>query len=188
MLMTSFYKLGTDTQFDKCLPDTLREEGGYSNDAHDPGGMTMQGVTQREYDIWRRANGLATQWVKNITADEMRSIYYFSYWLPHCLKLPHGLDLCMFDTNVNNGTHAGVLLLQRALSIAADGVWGPQTESEVQNIRDANVPNLIVRFYQVRASYYSSLRNFRYFGKAWLRRDLEIEKWALAMVQGEAQA
>ena len=40
-------------RFLACLPFTLKEEGGYSNDAHDPGGKTMEGIIQREYDRYR---------------------------------------------------------------------------------------------------------------------------------------
>jgi lysozyme family protein len=178
------YQLGSDPAFERCLPDTLKEEGGYSNDAHDPGGMTMEGIIQREYDKWRRAQGLPTQWVKKISQDEVRTIYHDEYWLPFCPKLPAGLDLCLFDTNVNNGVHAGMVLLQRALHIADDGMWGPQTAQEVAEITAEEVTALVRSYYSLRASYYRSLRNFQYFGKDWLRRDLDIENWALAMVAG----
>jgi glycosyl hydrolase family 108 len=79
------YPMGLDPEFEKCLPDTLVQEGGYSNDAHDPGGMTMYGIIQREYDLKRRQWGFPTQWVKKISADEYRTIYYTDYW---CQVLP----------------------------------------------------------------------------------------------------
>lgn len=188
------YQLGSDPAFEKCLPDTLQEEAphsenlsdprNYSNDAHDPGGMTMDGIVQREYDRWRRAQGLPTQWVKKISGDEVRTIYHDDYWLPNCPKLPTGLDLCVFDTNVNNGVHAGTVLLQRVLAIADDGVWGPATDREVAGIYAEEIPALIRSYYGLRASYYRSLRNFQYFGKDWLRRDADIQRWALAMANG----
>jgi lysozyme family protein len=178
------YRLGSDPAFEKCLPDTLTEEGGYSNDAHDPGGMTMEGIIQREYDRWRRAQGLPTQWVKNISGDELRTIYHDEYWSPNCPKLPDGLDLCVFDTNVNNGVHAGTVLLQRVLGIADDGLWGSQTDREVASIHPEEIVALIRSYYGLRASYYRSLRNFQYFGKDWLRRDSDIQMWALAMAAG----
>jgi len=179
--MTPLYKVGDDPAFDKCLPDTLIEEGGYSNDPHDPGGMTMEGIIQREYDRWRRARGLPTQWVRKIADDEMRTIYHDEYWLPDCPKLPAGLNLCVFDTNVNNGIHAGTVLLQRTLGISADGVWGAETDKTVAAIAAADLQRLIQRFYTLRGRYYQSLRNFQYFGRDWMRRDLDIEKWALKM-------
>jgi Glycosyl hydrolase 108 len=48
-----------------AIPDlhsyTLAEEGGDSNDAHDPGGRTHKGIIQREYDRYRRQKGLPLQ-------------------------------------------------------------------------------------------------------------------------------
>jgi lysozyme family protein len=189
----TLYQLGSDPEFEKCLPDTLAEEDpdpanlsdpkNYSNDAHDPGGMTMDGIIQREYDVFRKAQGLPTKWIKNITADEVRTIYHDSYWLPHCQECPAGLNLCLFDTNVNNGTHAGIVLLQRALAITDDGQWGPETALAVKLTAEA-LPLAIRHFYQKRAAYYQSLANFRYFGKDWMRRDADIQNWALAMATG----
>src|ERR1700726_1113750 len=115
------YPLGLDPKFEACLPDTLVQEGGYSNDAHDPGGMTMLGIIQKEYDLKRRQWGLPTQWVKNISKDEMRTIYFTDYWMPDCPQLPAGLDLEFFDLNVNGGSHRAVITLQQALFIHDDG-------------------------------------------------------------------
>lgn len=181
--MTPLYQLGDDAAFERCLPSTLKEEGGYSNDAHDPGGMTMEGIIQREYDRWRIARGLPTRWVKNIAPDEMRTIYHDEYWLPHCPKVAAGLDLCLFDTNVNNGVHAGIVLLQRALGVTADGIFGPQTNLACAALKgnQQGIHLAIAKFYAARRAYYMSLRNFQYFGRDWLRRDLDIEQAALKM-------
>jgi lysozyme family protein len=187
--MSDMYVLGTYPDFEASLKFTLPEEGGYSNDAHDPGGMTMKGIIQREYDSWRKRHGLPTQWVKKISDDEMRTIYCNEYWLPHCPLVPRGLDLCLFDTNVNNGVHAGMVLLQRALQVHDDGLWGPETEGAVNVLRApaSELHDVIVLFYQKRKAYYQSLRNFRYFDTDWLRRDLHMEQAALKLIEGEAQ-
>lgn len=190
----ALYRLGDDPAFERCLPDTLKEEGpvpnnlrdvrNYSNDVHDAGGKTMDGIIQREYDKWRIARGLPTRWVRNIDPLEVYTIYRSDYWLPFCPKAPAGLDLCLFDTNVNNGVHAGTVLLQRALGITADGIFGDETTMSVMALKsDAKGTHVaIAKFYQVRRAYYLSLRDARYFGNDWLRRDLDIEKWAFSMV------
>jgi hypothetical protein len=87
--MTVLYQLGDDPSFDRCLPDTLKEEGpdaanlrdarNYSNDPHEKGGATMDGIIQREYDKLRLAQGLPTRWVKNIDPQEVRTIYRAEY-------------------------------------------------------------------------------------------------------------
>jgi lysozyme family protein len=184
---TSFvpYILGLDLRFEVCLPDTLVQEGGYSNDAHDPGGMTMKGIIQREYDAKRRQWGLPTQWVRKISDDEMRTIYYTDYWLPYCPHLPAGLDLEFFDLDVNGGPHRAVVTLQRALLITDDGMFGPATQAAVDTVvskgQDA-ILSLIESFKAQREAFYRALATFRYFGTDWIRRSEEIAK------QGEAMA
>ena len=190
---TSFipYPLGSDPKFEACLPDTLRQEGGYSNDAHDPGGMTMEGIIQREYDLKRRQWGLPTQWVKKISADEMRTIYYTDYWLPFCPRLPSGLDLEFFDLSVNGGAHRSAVTLQRALRVADDGVLGPQTFAALHAVEangSAAVNSLVVTFKQYREAFYRSLTTFRYFGSDWIRRSEEIEKEAEGMEKSPAES
>ena len=176
------YPLGLDPKFEKCLPDTLVQEGGYSNDPHDPGGRTMLGIIQKEYDLKRRQWGLPTQWVKNISADEMRTIYYTDYWLPYGPTLPPGLDLEYFDDCVNQGSHRAIVLLQRALLVDADGSFGQLTEMAVHNAIDAKrVVAIIDRYKEARENFYRSLPTFRYFGGDWIRRSETIGKQADAM-------
>jgi lysozyme family protein len=182
------YPFGLDPKFETCLPDTLVQEGGYSNDAHDPGGMTMLGIIQKEYDLKRRQWGLPTQWVKNISKDEMRTIYYTDYWLPYAPELPAGLDLEFFDLCVNGGQHRAIVTLQRALAISSDGLWGLQTEDAVTTMIAAGNPaRTIMAFKAEREAFYRSLSTFRFFGKDWIRRSEEIGSQAAAMDQkGEA--
>lgn len=180
--MTNYYKLGTDPQFEKCMPPMLAQEGGYSNDAHDPGGMTMYGIIQREYDHRRKLWGLPTQWVKKISQDEVRTIYYIDYWLPHCPNLPAGLDLEFFDLCVNGGPHRAIVTLQRVLAIHADGVWGPLTDDAVTTMVAAGNPTRTINEYKnERERFYHSLSTFQFFGKGWIRRSEEIAKQALDM-------
>jgi len=90
--------------FEKCLAITLQWEGGYSNHPDDPGGPTMKGVIQREYDAWRRSKGLTVQPVKLIGTGELQAIYRTQYWdVMACDGLPAGYDLCVFDAAVNSG-------------------------------------------------------------------------------------
>lgn len=182
------YVIGTDPQFEKCLPDILVQEGGYSNDAHDPGGMTDDGIIQREYDLDRRAWGLPTQWVKNITPDEYRTIYYTKYWLPYCPELPDGLDLEFFDLSVNGGPHRAIVTLQRVLGIGADGQWGMLTSTAVSKLSGSNtaIDQAIVAYKTQREAFYRSLGTFRFFGKDWIRRSEEIEKQAAKMEPAES--
>lgn len=178
------YSLGRDLKFERCLPDTLVQEGGYSNDAHDPGGMTMEGIIQREYDRKRRQWGLPTRWVKLISPDEMRTIYYTDYWLPDGPKLPAGLDLECFDQCVNEGSHRAIVLLQRALLVDADGDFGDKTAAAVNfAIERKRVVVVIDRYKEARENFYRALPTFRYFGSDWIRRSETIDKQADALAE-----
>lgn len=176
-------------RFYTCLPFTLAQEApdssdwsnlkNFSDDAHDPGGETMNGIIQREYDTFRKSEGLPTQDVRKITQDEGDTIYEDSYWLPYCPKLPAGLDLSFFDSAVNEGTTEAVKILQFSLGVASDGDWGPLTDAGVTAIKD--VPAAIKAFTARREAVYRLFNGFQYFGTDWERRSAEIGAEALKM-------
>lgn len=176
-------------RFLACLPFTLAQEcphpnnwsdpRNFSNDKHDPGGKTMCGIIQREYDIWRKGDGLPTQDVRKITQIEGRVIYNENYWQPHCPTLAPGLDLCFFDTAVNMGTTEAIKVLQHALGTSSDGDWGPATQKAVD---EASSIAAIKAFTARRLAVYHMMSGFRYFGADWTRRTSEIGAEALKMV------
>lgn len=167
-------------------PDDWYNARNFSNDAHDPGGKTMCGITQREYDNDRKRHGMVCRDVRQITETEGYSIYRLSYWSPHCDSLPPGLDLCFFDSSVNEGCTEAVRILQHVLDIEADGMWGPQTAAAVAAIPQVShpvqLPAIIRAFTARRETVYRESKGFPYFGKDWLRRSKEIGDEALKMV------
>jgi lysozyme family protein len=184
------YPVGLDPKFERCLPFTEAQEGvpwasgpmparAFSNDAHDPGGKTGEGIVQREYDLKRRQWGLPTQDIRKMSKDEERTIYYTDYWLPYGPELPAGLDLECFDNCVNEGTHRAIELLQVALRVHVDGQFGPQTKAAIAGTND--VTSLIDRYKVAREAFYHGLKTFRYFGAGWIRRSEQIAKQSDAM-------
>ena len=109
-----------------------------------------------------------TQPVRNITYAQGESIYLNSYWLPNCPTLPPGLDLCVFDTNVNMGPGEGTMILQYVLGISVDGIWGPQTAAAVAGITD--VVSVINAYTARREAVYRTFGGFSEFGGDWIRR------------------
>jgi lysozyme family protein len=80
--------------FERCLAITLKWEGGYSNHPDDPGGPTMRGIIQREYDAWRKKHDMRLRPVRQIDEDEVQAIYRNEYWdAMGCDELPAGFDL-----------------------------------------------------------------------------------------------
>lgn len=194
------YPIGLDQKFELCLPDTEVEEGvpwtsgplparAFSNDAHDPGGKTGEGIIQKEYDAKRRMWGLPLQDIRKISKDEERTIYYTDYWLPDCPQLPAGLDLECFDQNVNEGPSRSTKLLQIALGFRGgdvDGNFGQKTLAAVQGIHD--VDDLIDRYMVVREAFYHGLGTYKYFGKDWIARSQRIDTKAKALYNASLKA
>jgi len=176
-------------RFPICLPFTLAQEcplpndwsnlKNFSNDAHDPGGQTMCGIIQREYDTYRKSKGLPVQSVKLLTQAEGDDIYEHSYWDPYCSLLPVGLDLSFFDASVNEGTHEAIKILQVALRLRDDGTWGPQTGNAVKTIADPGT--VIATFTARRQVVYREMPGFKYFGTDWIGRAQEIGAEAAKM-------
>lgn len=174
----------TSPEFEACLPFVLKEEGGYSNTPGDHGGATNHGIIQREYDIYRHGKQLPLQSVRLISSDEYREIYWTSYWLPHCQELPAGLNLSVFNINVNGGPARGTKLLQMCLGLTVDGVWGPATDKAVAGIADT--AKIIIAFHNDERAFYQAIINHnpsqQKFAADWFGRNDRCEKLSLSMV------
>ncbi len=169
-------------RFQTCLACTLHYEGGWSNDPHDPGGATMKGIIQKEYDKFRDMHKLPRQSVRNISDDELQVIYKANYWLlVRGDELPRGVDLAFFDFAVLAGVGQAVKSMQRVLHLAVDGHLGMQTMAA---IHEAAPAQLIKDYVAERRRFLRSLSTFWRFGKGWLARCDELEGTALSMAAG----
>ena len=180
----------TSPRFLACMPFILREEGGYSNTPGDHGGATNFGIIQREYDVFRHSSGLPLQSVRLISADEYNTIYWQSYWNPHCEELPIGLDLSVFNINVNGGPGRGTRLIQMCLGIDVDGDWGEQTSEAVTKITD--VAAIIQAFHADERAFYQAIINHdpsqHKFASDWFGRNDRCEALSLKMAATAAAA
>ena len=122
----------TAENFTKSLAFVLKDEGGNDDDPDDPGGRTSRGITQREYDAWRKERGLPTLDVWAAPQTDIEGIYKTEYWDPSCDAFPTGLDYLYFDMAVNAGPYRAAVLLQRALGINDVGRIGPVTRAAVR--------------------------------------------------------
>lgn len=155
-----------DTNFLKSMDFLLKDEGGNDDDPDDHGGRTSRGVTQKEYDAWRKEKGAPTKDVWTAGNDEIVQIYHEEYWLPLCDTFPTGIDYLYFDLNVNAGPHRAAVILQRALGVNDDGRIGPVTR---QAVKDADPVSLIDSFTEAKKKFYVSLHQPKYT-KGWLNR------------------
>ena len=159
-------------RFAICLPHTLKEEGGNDDDPEDPGGRTSRGITQKEYNVYRRLIGAPSKDVWVASDEEVAEIYRTQYWMPHCGAMPPGVDYLAFDMNVNMGPHESTLLLQRGLGVDDDGHFGLLTMDAVAH---HDPIRLIGAVSDQKKIFYRKLPTFRRFGKGWLNRVREVE-------------
>lgn len=174
--------------FDRALAHVLEMEGGWSEDPHDPGGPTNQGITLGVYAAWKGATLDASNTaalkdeLRRIAPEAVREIYLRRYWQPsHAGELQSGLALMHFDASVNHGVGAAARMLQEAAGATVDGEIGPETRAAVAMRQPAE---LLARYAEIRRARYRALPHFWRFGRGWLRRvDRTLER-ALGPVGG----
>jgi lysozyme family protein len=164
--------------YPRCLANTLREEGGWTNDPRDPGGPTMRGIIQREYTRYRARKGLPDRSVRFISEAELQDIYAGNYWRPMRGDLwPKGPDQIVFDIAVNSGTGRAPAIMVAAL--------GANTRDPVAlaalAAHSADKVGIVKRACARRASFYRSLRTFSAFGRGWLTRNARMEAIGVKM-------
>jgi len=164
--------------FRPSLAAVLKSEGGNDDDPADHGGRTSRGITQREYDAWRREQHQVELDVWKAPQNEIEIIYHDEYWNPHCDLLPIGADFLLFNMNVNAGPSRGAKILQQALGVAVDGRIGPITR---EAIRKAEPRMLITSYSNVSRMFYLGLHQPRFI-KGWLNRVVFVQQTALQMV------
>jgi lysozyme family protein len=150
------------TRFNECFTRLLGNEGGYVNNPKDPGGETNWGISKRSYP---------TLDIKNLTQDDAKAIYKRDFWDKcRCDDLPVELDFALFDCAVNSGVKQAIILLQRALGVTEDGVFGKMTEHAVSKF----YPDTITaRYLGCRLRFMTELRPWDTFAKGWARRIAE---------------
>lgn len=163
--------------FAKCLPLLFDHEGGYSNDAHDPGGPTKWGITHIDLAAWL-GRKVTTQDVKNISQDLAAKIYKAKYWTTvHGDDLPSGVDYMVFDYGVNSGNSRSAKALQKIVGVKVDGIIGGITLAAVNRADPIDVINKLAA---QRLGFLQRLRTWIYFGKGWNRRVVQVKTNSLA--------
>lgn len=182
--------------FDQCDKVTLAEEGGYSNHPKDPGGRTLQGITQKTYNAYRDRKKLPRvrldrkmlgqpDW--NAERDE---IYRTGYWdTIRGDELPAGVDLITYDISVNSGPGRAAKILQAALiavgqsigsSPTPDGVIGLRTIAACRNVNDTAA--LVADMARRRQAFYKAQEGWKTFGDGWTKRNVRVRDAALTLL------
>lgn len=163
--------------YPKALQFVLNAEGLYSDNPDDPGGATMRGITQKEYDAWQDAHGMARGAVKDISMPAVEAIYDLNYW--HVISgdsLPYPVDFMAFDTAVNLGNVWAARLLWRSVPAEQQDTV---TDALVSLVGQAPA-HIAERYMQERTQYYQAIAQehpaLQKFLKGWFNRIAALEK------------
>ena len=156
--------------FNACMAEVFRHEGGYANDPQDPGGETNMGISRRSYP---------KEDIRGMTRERAAAIYRRDFWnRVRGDDLPDGLDMVAFDAAVNSGPSRGAKWLQQGVGVTADGKIGPAT---IAAAKSTYAPAAIQRAVGFRMAFLKGLPTWPTFGKGWAARLEAVEKAALAM-------
>ena len=166
------------SNFEACLREVLKHEGGWADHPADPGGATMKGVTIGTFAQFK-GRKVTKDELRAISDADLRAIYRRKYWdLVKGDDLPAGLDLVAFDGAVNSGLSRGARWLQQALGVTVDGKIGAET---LAYARAANVGQAVDYACNARLDFLRKLRTWDTFGKGWARRVSDVRAAAKQM-------
>lgn len=159
--------------FEEAFARLIGHEGGYSDDPADNGNWTggkrgaglLKGT---KYGI--AANTYGHLDIKNLTLDQAKAIYREDFWDVIGGSAHPAIKFQLFDAAVNHGRGNAVRLLQRAVRVADDGIWGPVSQAALYAMPHNDV---LLRFLGHRLKLWASLKSFDQFGRGWTRRGAE---------------
>ncbi len=170
------------SSYDQSLRRLLTHEGGYSNDAADPGGPTNFGITIFDYRKYVKPGATAAD-VRAMKLEEAKTIYRAKYWdAQRCDELPAGVDYAVFDYGVNSGIGRSGKVLRRCLKLPDNS--SVVTDAVIAAARTADARALIVTICDERLRFLQSLRTWPVFGKGWGRRVVEVKAYSLQLAAG----
>lgn len=166
------------SNFAQCFALTLKHEGGYVDDSHDPGSATNLGVTIGTLSAYLGRPASKAE-VRALTPEAVKPLYKANYWdKVRGDELPAGVDFAVYDFAVNSGPSRGAMALQRAIGVADDGVVGSIT---LANIGSRPVDQIIERITADRMTFLRRLSTWPRFGKGWTTRVNAVNKQAMDM-------
>ena len=163
-------------EFLAAVARVLKDEGGFVDNAADPGGATKFGISQRSYPNLD---------IRNLTRDGAIEIYFGDWWTHFRFgDLPSGIAAKVFDLAVNMGAAHATICLQRALracgrDIGEDGILGEETirAARTEQLTPMTLSPLMAALRSEAAGYYRALaahdERSDQFLRGWLNRAYE---------------
>lgn len=160
--------------FETSIERVLGHEAGYVNNPADPGGETKWGISKRSYPHLD---------IRNLTRSEAIAIYRRDFWEHiHADLLSDAGAYQVLDAAVNSGIPQSIRFLQRALSVADDGYWGPVTQDAFRIACSSKLgeSECLILFNCERWEFMSRLQNWPNAGRGWSRRIIQNLRYVVA--------
>lgn len=158
----------------KIIDEIIRREGGYVNHPADKGGATNFGVTLATLAAWR-GHPVSEEDVRDMPRSEAVDIYNDQYVKPFRFAADSEVFEHLVDCAVNHGVGGATKLLQRALGVAADGAFGPNSLAAWSAADKKKIYFALIR---ERAAYFARIvknnPSQSVFIEGWIRRAMEF--------------
>ncbi|MDE1906431.1 MAG: hypothetical protein KGH75_08285 [Rhodospirillales bacterium] len=163
--------------FQAAFNFTVGAEGGYTQNADDPGNWTggqigFGDLKGTKYGISAAAYPALD--IANLTQAQAEAIYRCDYWPPiRGDELPLPVAMVAFDAAVNSGAPRAIKWLQAAAGVVQDGNFGPVT---LAAITKADPVPLASDALAARLVFLTGLASWPDFGLGWTRRVLRLSQ------------
>lgn len=175
--------------YPKAQKQMLESEGGYSNDAHDPGGVTLNGIIQVEYNKDRKERGLpqkaltksmlgTPEWIA-----ERDNIYWKKYAVPMRYEEQEaGVDYTLYDYGINSGIGRSGKVLRRVVGLPSN--TSVVTAEVMEAVKKRDPIAIINAINDERVKFLKSLSTCEHFCKGWLPRVARVRKTSVDFNKG----
>jgi len=151
------------TKFDIYFDRLIGHEGGYVNDPYDPGGETNWGITKRVATEFGYIGPMSA-----MKRKQARVLYRKFFWEKYKMDIfPKCLAFQLFDACVNHGHENMIRMLQRAVDVVDDGLWGKHSQQALMQIP---MEDVVMLFISERLRFFTKLKKFDKYGRGWTRR------------------
>lgn len=154
-------------------------EGGFDDHPADPGGVTNYGVSLAYLRDHKLIDGdlngdgvIDRKDILAMTPEKAAELFKKDFWDSNNLDtVPDRVAIVAYDTGVNMGVGYARKLVQQALGVTVDGVWGPKTRAALSACSDLITAQNMIELRQERYLGIVSKRPAsRVFLKGWLNR------------------
>lgn len=157
--------------FDDVFERLLGHEGVFQNDRNDRGNWTTGVIGQGQLKGTKYGISAMTypnEDIRNLMKNRAKFLYKRDFWeRVGADKLHIAVGFQLMDAAINHGTGNAIRMMQRAVDVADDGVFGPVTRKGVE---DTGIDDTLKLFNAERIEFFTKISTFSRYGKGWMRR------------------